>query len=133
MTNNYFELLHDEQFIVLTTFRASGAGVPTTVWFAEADGVLYITTQREAKKTARIQHTPRVQVTPSDRVGNTHGATLDAQARVLDEAEYARAVAALRGKYGEQYDALTGQMDAQFAPNSRVFLAVTPPEEAMSR
>lgn len=130
--NTYFAPLQGEEFIVLTTFRASGAGVPTTVWFAEADGTLYVTTQREAKKTGRIQNNPRVQVTPSDRVGNTHGETLEARARLLDEHEYEQAVAALRGKYGEQYGAMTGQMDTRFPPNSRIFIAVTPSEGTQS-
>lgn len=121
-----FASLSDEQFIVLTTFRPSGEGVPTTVWFAEEDGTIYVTTMAKAKKVKRIRANPHVQLTPSDRVGVTHGATIDAQARVLEAQEFERARAALRRKYPE-YDAFTARMDA-VAPGTRIFIAITPNE-----
>ncbi len=121
----YFAPLRDEQFIVLTTFRPSGTGVPTTVWFAEDGGNLYISTQLESKKVARIRTNAKVLVTPSDRVGNTHGTPLSALARLLEPGEYDRALTALQQKYGAQYQALTAQMDAARSANSRTFLEIT--------
>ncbi|MCU0494634.1 MAG: PPOX class F420-dependent oxidoreductase [Chloroflexaceae bacterium] len=125
--NGYFAPLHNEEFIVLTTYRKNGDAMPTTVWFAEAAGRLYITTSSLAGKTKRISNNPHVLVTPSDRIGNTHGTTLPAQARVLPPDEFACAAAALRQKYGQTYDAMTSQMDANRQIGSRVFLEVIPP------
>ena len=126
-TGGYFTALAGAQFIVLTSYRASGAPVPTTVWFAEAQGRLYITTNAQLKKVGRIRANPQVTVAASDRVGNIQGPAIDARARVLDAAEFETAATALREKYGEQYITMTAQMDAAQAPNSRIFLEVTPP------
>ena len=83
--------LRDEQFVVLSTFRASGEPVPTTVWFADAGDTIYITTNARLKKVGRIRANPRVLLAPSDRVGNIHGPEIAARARVLDPTEFDRA------------------------------------------
>lgn len=123
---DYFAALRGEAFIVLTTFRQSGTAVPTTVWFAEAEGKLYLTTHQAAGKAKRIRANPRVLVAPSDRTGNVHGPAFPAQARQLEAHEDERAVAALRHKYGEQYAMLTERMDAS-SPGVRIFIELTPP------
>jgi len=97
-----FAALDGAQFIVLTTYRSSGEAVPTTVWFAEREGALYITTGSAAGKARRIRANPQVTVAPSDRVGNVSGAALAAQAREATGDEHAVAEAALLAKYGEQ-------------------------------
>lgn len=130
MTNahdSYFAPLHGAEFMVLTTYRTSGEAVPTTVWFAEADGKLYVTTNAQLKKVGRIRATPAVLVAPSDRVGNTNGPAIAARARLLEPEEFAVAVAALRGKYGETYDGMTARMDTMSVSGSRIFIEVTPP------
>lgn len=124
LRENAFAVLDGAEFIVLTTYRRSGIAVPTTVWFAQNAGVLYITTGRDAGKVKRIRNNPQVQVAPSDRVGNVLGAVVAAQARLLMPEEYAPAIAALQQKYGEQYTMLTAQMDATRPPGSRVYLVV---------
>lgn len=123
----YFAPLQGAQFIVLTTFRASGAVVPTTVWFAEAGGNLYITTFRHSGKVKRIQANPSVLVASSDQIGQVYGPPLAARARLLDPPEHARATMLLRQKYGVQYETLTARMEQTAPANTRVFLEVTPP------
>ena len=125
--DNYFASLRNEEFIVLTTFRTTGEPVPTTVWFAEADGKIYITTLVHLKKVDRIRANPKVQLIPSDRIGNTHGTTLEAQARIMEPNEFSRAQSVLQKKYGEQYVVVTSQMDARHPPESRIFIEVAPP------
>lgn len=125
----YFAALHGEEFIVLTSYRRDGTPVPTTVWFAEVDDTLYITTNRSLGKVKRISANPRVQVAPSDRVGQVHGDWLEARARLLGAEETEVASRALVAKYGQQYIGMTTQMDARMPPNSRVFLAVSRPSE----
>lgn len=131
-SNNYFASLQNEEFIVLTTFRTSGAPVPTTVWFAETDGKIYITTMAHLKKVDRIRENPKVQLIPSDRVGNTHGTVLEAQARIMDVNEYLRAQSALQEKYGQQYLMVTNQIDVQHPSGSRIFIEVIPPAQHVS-
>ena len=84
-----FAALVGAQFLVLTTFRQNGEAVPTTVWFAERDGKLYITTGAEAGKLKRIRSTPRVTLAPSDRVGVVTDAAVTAMAREARPAEHA--------------------------------------------
>lgn len=121
-----FTMLRDEQFVVLTTFRGSGTPVPTTVWFALVGERIYITTNAQLAKVRRVRANPHVLLAPSDRVGVAHGPPIAAQARVLEPAEFAPAAAALREKYGEQYVAMTTQMDARQEPGSRIYIEVTP-------
>ncbi|MBX0327188.1 PPOX class F420-dependent oxidoreductase [Oscillochloris sp. ZM17-4] len=122
-TDTRFAALEGAEFMVLTTYRRSGDPMPTTVWFAEAGGRLYVTTQGQAGKAKRIRANPAVLVAPSDRVGNVSGPAASGQARILDQGEAECAEAALRAKYGEQYTALTGRM-AEGAV--RIFIEVTP-------
>jgi PPOX class probable F420-dependent enzyme len=119
-----FAALAGEEFLVLTTYRKSGTAVPTTVWFAEEDGTLYIVTGASAGKVKRIRHDTRVLVTPSDRRGQTHGETVAGRARVLEAGTEvaARADRALDRKYGAQRASIVGMLGMSHAS---VFLAVT--------
>lgn len=126
-SNGYFSALDGAEFMVLTTYRASGEAVPTTVWFAEAGGRLFVTTNANLKKVARIRAVPSVLVAASDRVGNLQGPPVEGRARVLGPEEFPAAAAALRAKYTAQYDSLTARMDQAAPPNSRIFIEITPP------
>jgi PPOX class probable F420-dependent enzyme len=106
----HFAALEGAEFIVLTTYKRSGDPMPTTVWFAQVGDRLYVTTQSQAGKAKRVRATPRVTVAPSDRVGVVSGPAVDALARQLDPDEAKVAEAALRAKYGEQYDAVAGRL-----------------------
>ena len=125
--SDYFSALHSAEFMVLTTYRASGEAVPTTVWFAQAGERLFVTTNANLKKVTRIRAVPSVLVAASDRAGNLQGPPVEGRARVLDSQEFPAAVAALRAKYTAQYDSLTARMDQAAPPNSRIFIEITPP------
>lgn len=125
-TSDHFAPLHGADFIVLTTYRKSGEPVPTTVWFAEADGVLYITTNGQAGKVKRLRANPAVLAAPSDQVGNVAGPAVGGRARLLAPEEYGPALAALQAKYGERFTQVVARMDADRPAGSRVYLAVTP-------
>ena len=62
--------LADEEFISLTTFRKSGVGVPTTVWVGRDGDALLVTTPRGSGKVKRLRRDPRVELSPSSRLGN---------------------------------------------------------------
>lgn len=119
----HFANLKGAAFLLLTTYRASGAAVPTTVWFAEAGEKIYLTTIEAAGKVRRLRANPQVLVAPSDQVGNPLGPAVAAQGRVLPPAEAAPAEAALREKYGAQYDAVVAQMRSA---SPRVFVELAP-------
>lgn len=125
-TYDHFAPLRGAEFIVLTTYRSTGTAVPTTVWFAEAGGVLYLTTGTQAGKAKRLRANPAVLVAPSDQVGNAQGPALSGRARVLEPHEEAAAIAALQQKYGEPFTRLTAQMDAAQPTGGRIYIIVTP-------
>ena len=95
--------LERHRYISLSTFRRSGAEVATPVWFAAADGRLYVFTGGESGKVKRLRNSPRARVAPSNSRGRVLGPWQDASARILTEpASIDKAHAALRSKYGWQ-------------------------------
>ncbi len=87
----------------LATFRRNGSEVTTPVWFAAAEGKLYVFTAGESGKVKRLRHSSRARIAPSDGRGRRRGAWRDATARVVTEARLIeRAHAALQAKYGWQ-------------------------------
>ena len=92
--------IHDGKYIALTTFRKSGEGVVTPVWFAERDGKLYVVTEKKSGKSKRIRNNPLVRVAPCTMGGKVIGPEFAGRARILlagDESAQARAV--IRKKY----------------------------------
>ena len=87
------------KYISLESFRRNGAGVRTPVWFAEADGVLYVYSLANAGKVKRVRANSRVRVAPCDLRGNLRGERLEAEARVVDGAEAKRGQELLKRKY----------------------------------
>ena len=110
------------QFMSLTTFRKSGAAVPTTVWFAPDQDNLYVTTQSMAGKIKRLRNNQRVIMTPCDARGTLldESVQIEAVAHELPAEEHDRAVAALRRKYGAQFDAVTASNTA-----TRTYIEIT--------
>jgi hypothetical protein len=95
--------LGPHRYLSLATFRRSGAEVRTPVWFAEADGTLYVFTAGESGKVKRLRHSSAARVAPCDARGRVLGQWLDATARVIaDPALIERAHRALRVRYGWQ-------------------------------
>ena len=87
----------------LATFRKNGAEVATPVWFAAADGKLYVFTAEQSGKVKRLRHSARARVAPSDARGRVRGGWLDGTARIVTDSQtIERARAALQAKYGWQ-------------------------------
>jgi PPOX class probable F420-dependent enzyme len=88
-------------YLNLETFRKSGQGVPTPVWFAEDQGVLYVTSDANAGKVKRIRNNGRVRVAPCDGGGGLLGEWVEAQARLVTDPQVIEKVKRLfRRKYG---------------------------------
>jgi PPOX class probable F420-dependent enzyme len=118
--SNTFDVLQGHQFINLTTYRKSGQPVVTTVWFAQDGDRIVGTTQRQAGKIKRMRNNPVVSVAPSTANGQVLGEEVKGMARALPPEEEAPVQAALKNKYGAQYDRITANSD----PAQRVYWEV---------
>ncbi len=87
------------KYLNLETFRRSGVGVKTPLWFAEKDGELLLYTVADSGKVKRIRNNPRVRVAPSDMRGKVLGDWTEAHARLLYADEAREANRLLNQKY----------------------------------
>lgn len=102
-----FDRLARERYVSLATFRKSGVAVATPVWAAPHSGKLYVVSAGAAGKIKRLRAGNRARIAACDVRGNVHGEWIDARARRIDDASViARAMEALRRKYGWQMAAL---------------------------
>jgi len=130
-----FAPLVGAKYMSLTTFRRTGVGVATPVWFAERDGVIYVETMAGAGKIKRLRHTPRVLLAPCTATGKVNGPAIAAQARIItDASEAAIAEAALARKYGFARRAYHGmghlaRVIQHQPPMASVYLAVEPADQ----
>jgi uncharacterized protein len=90
-------------FINLETFRQSGVGVQTPVWFVEDKGQLFVHTGAQSGKVKRIRNNGRVRLTPSDMRGAPKGQWVEGQAELLEPTEYERIEKLFKKKYGVQW------------------------------
>ena len=91
--------IHGQKYISLKTFRKSGTGVATPVWFGEEDGKLYLMTGSGMGKTKRIRNNPQVKVAPCTMRGKVTGPDFAATARILPPEEQANARQTINRKY----------------------------------
>ena len=88
------------KYLSLETFRKTGVGVRTPVWFVQENNVFYVYTLPDTGKAKRIRNNPKVRVAPCDMRGNLRGAWVEARARICETIEAARGQELLRRKYG---------------------------------
>ena len=89
----------------LETFRKTGVGVRTPVWFAQPPDkpVLYVYTEADAGKVKRIRNNPKVRIAPCNFRGDLRGDWVEACARICDDPqESVVGQQLLRRKYGWQ-------------------------------
>lgn len=125
--NILLDALQGHRYISLTTYRRSGDGVATPVWFAFVGGRAYVYTGLESGKAKRIRHTSRVLVAPSDARGRIQGASVEAVARLVNEpGDETVADRALREKYTWQYRGFRFLIGLRPNPPDHVFLELRP-------
>lgn len=123
---NGFDALENHRYANLTTYRRSGEGVPTPVWFALVEGSAYVFTGLGSGKVKRIRNNPRVGLAPSDVRGRMKGCGVEAEARILEAPEEAFADRALREKYTWQYRGLNFLLRLRRNAGEHVFLELRP-------
>jgi PPOX class probable F420-dependent enzyme len=99
-----FAYLYPYEFVLLTTFRKSGIGVPTAMWFAHEHSKLYMVTGRTTGKIKRIRNNGHVLLAPCDLMGRVLGSQINVYAHELPAIQHAHADALLASKYGAEYE-----------------------------
>ena len=89
----------EQRYISLTTFRKTGVGVPTPVWFGEDNDKLYVMTRHDLGKAKRIRNNPQVKVAPCTIRGKVTGSEFTATARILPPEEHKHARETINRKY----------------------------------
>ncbi len=90
-----------QSYLNLETFRKTGEGLRTPVWFVEDGGTLYVRTVANSGKVKRVRRTSRVNVAPCKVDGKLLGDWQPGEAREQLDAETDRRVnALLNKKYG---------------------------------
>src|SRR5215813_1918235 len=84
-----------QKYISLTTFRKTGVGVPTPVWFGEKNDCLYVMTRSDMGKAKRIRNNAQVKVAPCSIRGKVTGPEFSATARILLPEEHKNARTAI--------------------------------------
>lgn len=96
-----FKAFEREKYLNLETFRKSGQGVPTPVWFVRDGSALYVNTERTSGKVKRIRNNPRVRIAPCDARGGLRGDWVEATAAVVEDSSVDQRVSELANKkYG---------------------------------
>ena len=92
--------LGSARYVLLTTFRKDGTGVPTPVWAARDGDELVVFTAPDAGKVKRIRRDGAVTVGPCTWRGLPTGEPVAGHARLLDRAGVDRALRLIARKYG---------------------------------
>jgi uncharacterized protein len=127
-----FAAFADHKYLNLETFRKSGAGVRTPVWFAAepADGhsggaaKLYVYTIGNTGKVKRVRNNGRVRIAPSNARGKLLGEWVEARAEFVTGEEAAHGMRLLNKKYLPWKQLL--DFFASFRRRERVVMAILP-------
>lgn len=96
-----FDQLTQQQYINLETFRKSGVGVKTPVWFVLDGDILYVRTVLNSGKVKRIRNFAQVNIAPCKADGTLLGEWFQATAReVTDPDTDCKSDRLLDKKYG---------------------------------
>ncbi|WP_428537588.1 PPOX class F420-dependent oxidoreductase [Rhodopila sp.] len=118
------------KYLNLETYRKSGKGVRTPVWFApapcETGGVMiYVYTTADSGKAKRIRRTGVVKIAPCDSRGKVMGAWVAAHARITGGSEFDRGMQLLNRKYWPWKQIL--DLYVRLSPgHRRVMIAIRP-------
>lgn len=100
MSRDDYAQFAGQKYLNLESYRKTGEGVRTPLWFAESDGVFYAYSLADSFKIKRLRNNPQVRIAPCDMRGNVKGDWVQARARILDEAGARRTHELLNHKYG---------------------------------
>lgn len=127
-----FAAFHDQKYLSLETFKKSGEGVKTPVWFAADpardlagnEAQLYIYTIGNTGKVKRIRNNGRAKIAPCTMKGVPRGEWVDASVEIITGDESARAMKLLNRKYFP-WKQLLGFF-ALFSRRERIVMVIRP-------
>jgi uncharacterized protein len=102
-----FVPLADRKYLSLETFKKSGEGVRTPVWFAadpdkrlySSETKLYVYTVANMAKVKRIRNNGRVRIAPCNMRGKVEGEWVNARAAIVTGDDAVRGMQLLNKKY----------------------------------
>lgn len=77
------EMYKKEQYINVETYRKTGVGVKTPVWFVEYNGEMCFTTEPQSGKVKRMHNNPKVNIAACKMDGTVTGEWLPAAVRFM--------------------------------------------------
>jgi uncharacterized protein len=99
--NNRLAPFARQEYLNLETFRKTGTGVQTPVWFVEDNGKLFVRTVANSGKVKRLRRSPRVRIAPCTSSGGLKGEWVEAEARELADSSAGKRINGLMNrKYG---------------------------------
>jgi len=127
-----FVAFRDEKYLNIETFKRSGQGVKTPVWFAADPNAdiagenarLFFFTIGVSGKVKRIRNNPRVKIAPCTVRGAVTGEWQEARVQIIGGEEAKRATNLVRRKYFPLAQVLA--FFALFSRRERVVMAITP-------
>ena len=122
----------EQKYLNLETFRKSGQGVKTPVWFAAEPSLkldsnearLYVYTIGVSGKVKRIRNNPCVNVAPCDMRGRLRGEWVPARAEILVGTEAQHGMQLLNKKYAPWKQLL--DFFAMFRKRDRTVFVIRP-------
>jgi uncharacterized protein len=129
MADARFASLQGHKYLNLETFRKSGQGVRTPVWFAGepeqgAPEKLCVYSTEDSGKAKRIRNNGRARVTPCDARGKLLGEWVEARAEIVTGAEAEHGMQLLNKKYFPWKQLL--DFFSFFSRNKRVVFVIRP-------
>ena len=127
-----FAAFAGHKYLNLETFKKSGEGVKTPVWFAadpsasldSNDAKLNVYTIGVSGKVKRIRNNPRVKIAPCDMRGRVLGEWVEARVAIVTGEEAARGMRLLNRKYFPWKQML--DFFAMFRRRERTVFAIRP-------
>lgn len=127
-----FAAFRDQKYLSLETFKKSGEGVKTPVWFAAdpasdldaGNALLYVYTIGNTGKVKRIRNNGHVKIAPCTIKGAPLGDSVDANAEIVTGETASKAMQLLNKKYFP-WKQLLGFF-ALFSSRERVVMAIRP-------
>lgn len=122
-----------KKYLNLETYRRSGNGVRTPVWFAVAPANapaanaqrLYVYTTADSGKAKRIRHSGVVKIAPCDVRGNVSGQWIDAHAEIVSGQEIVHGMRLINHKY-RPWKQILDLSALLFRRHERIMLAIRP-------
>ncbi|MFM9970044.1 MAG: PPOX class F420-dependent oxidoreductase [Burkholderiales bacterium] len=111
------------RYLNLETFRKTGVGVATPVWFVAEGDTIWIYSVANLGKVKRIRNNPKVRIAPCNFRGRVQGDWVDARARIVTGEDERLGHQLLARKYGwlkkisKIYSRLRGREHAVIAIN----------------